>query len=468
MVPETSGRRSLICMLAACALFVAAPRPDATPRLKPSDQAAAELPNILVIVTDDQRADTLDVMPGTRRLFERNGTRFPNAFVSTPLCCPARASIFSGRYVHNHGIFRSGTDPSKFDQEETMQAHLQDAGYLTAISGKYINNWKQNIDPPYFDRWAFFSRGSQAESDGYYDLKLNVDGQQKIARNYSTHYVRNRALDFLEWFELDDDRPWFLYVAPFAPHAPAVPEPKYWRAPVEEWEWSPSAFEEDVGDKPKYVQLSNAKPRRVTRLRTKQLRTLMSVDDMVGRLFTRLKRLGEKRNTLAIFLSDNGFLWGEHRRSGKGVPYRESTQIPMMLRWPGHVLRGATDNRFASNVDVAPTALAAAGLSTGGMDGRSLLNRAWRRDRVLLEFWGKAGNRVPGWASLRTAEHQYTEYYGEGPDAEVVVEREFYDLLADPWQLENLVAGGEAGSEPPQWMVDLLAADRRCMGVLCP
>jgi arylsulfatase A-like enzyme len=467
MVARIFAWRSIFCLLAVCALVVAGTHPDASAAPEPAGgSVSARLPNILVIVTDDQRAGTLDVMPKTRHFFQRYGTKFPNVFVSTPLCCPARASIFSGRYVHNHGILRSGTDPSVFDQEATMQARLQNAGYWTAIAGKFINSWNPLVDPPYFDRWASFSRGAQFGSDGYYDLTFNVDGTQTLARNYSTHFIRNRAFEFLQWFEQDDARPWFLYVAPFAPHPPAIPEPKYERARIERWQPSPSAFEEDLGDKPLYVQLSRKRPRRVARLRADQLRTLMSVDDMVGRLFARLDRLGEKQNTLAIFLSDNGFMWGEHNQSGKSVPYTESTQIPMLIRWPGHVRRGATDRRFASNVDVAPTALDAADLSAEAMDGRSLIDRTWRRDRVLLEFW--AGKRIPRWASIRTKEYQYTEYYSDDPEGEVVADREFYDLRADPWQLENLVADEDPTNDPLEWMPELLSADRVCVAILCP
>jgi len=431
-------------------------------------QIPAKRPNILIIVTDDQTADTLDVMPKTRDFFKKNGTKFPNAFVSTPLCCPSRASIFSGRYAHNHGVFRTGSDPALFDQESTMQARLRNAGYLTAISGKYLNSWTQAIDPPHFDRWAFFSRGRRGDTDGYYNLPFNVDGKRRIAQQYSTRFVQNRALEFLNWFERNDGRPWFLYVAPFAPHPPALPEPKYSNERIPKWIRNPAFFEKEIRDKPQYVQLSNRKQWRTRRMRARQLRSLLSVDDMVGRLAGRLDDLGEERDTVAIFLSDNGYLWGEHRLTGKGVPYTGSIKVPMMMRWPGHVRRGAIDTRFALNIDVAPTALDVAGLSADAMDGRSLTDKSWQRDRVLLEFWGGTSAPIPGWASIRTSEHQYIEYYAKGSDGEEVMEREFYDLQADRWQLENLSVDEDPSNDPPQWMVDQLAADRSCFAVFCP
>src|ERR687892_1892661 len=136
--------RVVICSLAVLTLLVAGGGLAATPGGVKSQsdvvsQSDAARPNILVIVTDDQRADTLRVMPKTRHYFRRNGKEFPNSFVSTPLCCPSRASIFSGRYAHNHGIFRTSANPANFDQEATLQARLHDAGYSTAIAGKYIN-----------------------------------------------------------------------------------------------------------------------------------------------------------------------------------------------------------------------------------------------------------------------------------------------------------------------------------------
>src|SRR5919106_2291697 len=341
MRPARGSSGRVIIFLLATFLLVVTAGISASGASRRTAETRAEQPNILIIVTDDQRATgTLDVMPTTLQVFQRNGTQFSNAFVSTPLCCPARASIFSGRYAHNHRVLRTGTDPAVFDQDATMQARLQGAGYLTAITGKYLNSWDQSLDPPYFDRWAFFSKGSQPNSDGYYNHTFNVDGIQRAVEEYSTRFIRKRALRFLRWFERDDDRPWFLYIAPFAPHAPAVPEPKYVGAPLPPWQESPATFEEDVDDKPVYVQFSKAKRWRVRRMRENQLRSLMSVDDLVGRLFDTPDSLGERRDTLAIFLSDNGYMWGEHGRSGKGVPYSTSTQIPLFMRWPGHVSRG--------------------------------------------------------------------------------------------------------------------------------
>ena len=153
-------------------------------------------PNILLIVTDDQRAavDTMSVMPKTRALFEDQGTNFPNYVVTTPLCCPSRSSIFSGRYAHNTGVQTNtdAADVQAFDQQATIQAYLHEAGYQTGIAGKFFNTWPVGQDPPNFDRWAIFG-------GGYVDPVFNVDGTVRIHPGYSTNVlvgpVRGHAAD---------------------------------------------------------------------------------------------------------------------------------------------------------------------------------------------------------------------------------------------------------------------------------
>ena len=208
-------------------------------------------------------------------------------------------------------------------------------------------------------------------------------------------------------------------------------------------------------------------------MRARQLRTLMSVDDMVGRIFESMGELGERRDTLAIFLSDNGFIWADHRIGGenktagqKRLPYTASIGIPLLIRWPGQVPQGATSARLTGTVDIAPTVLDAAGVAPDPaappLDGRSLLQPAVR-DRVLLEYWrlGKAPFKT--WASTRTRAFQYTEYYGE--DRRTVVFREYYDLIRDPWQLRNLLRDGDPSNDPSLGGLEAqLSADRTCAG----
>ena len=219
-----------------------------TSRRSPPEKRADERPNVLIIVTDDQRAaGTLGVMPQTRRWFARAGTTFKNAYVTTPLCCPSRASIFTGRYAHNHHVLGNRAS-SRLDQSTTLQHALQDAGYFTAIAGKYLNSWPVTKDPPDFDRWAVFPKG-------YHDLEVNLDGSVWPLAAYSTDIVKRASVRFLKEAEQQDDRPWYLYVAPTAPHPPFEPEARYRRAPVPPPRLDPAMREQDATDKPRYLAI---------------------------------------------------------------------------------------------------------------------------------------------------------------------------------------------------------------------
>lgn len=419
-------------------------------------------PNVLLIVTDDQRLHTMAVMPTTRRWFKRGGREFTEAVVTTPLCCPARASFLTGRYAHNHRV-HTNQDALDLDPRTTVQRYLRRKGYLTAFSGKFMNSWPIHRAPPHFDRW-------HTQSGGYRERTVNDDGRVRTVSTYSTHYIGRKAVQFLRWFEGGDRRPWFLVVMPNAPHGPFTPERKYRRASVPRWSTrSPAVNEDDKSDKPPWVQERNATERAGRRIRRKQLRTLMSVDDLVGRVMREVRRLGENRRTLAIFSSDNGFFWSEHGLSDKRLPYTEAIRVPLFLRWPGHVRRGSVDGRLATNVDLVPTILHAARLRKMALvrplDGRSLLGRR-SRGRLHLEYWkDPVGKFVPRWASTRGTGYQYVESYGDGGG---VTFREYYDLVADPWQLVNLLRDGNPLTGPTdeelQALSRRLRADRRCRG----
>jgi arylsulfatase A-like enzyme len=420
-------------------------------------------PNVLLIVTDDQRVvGTLDVMPKTRSWFEQGGTRFSNAFATTPLCCPGRASLFSGRYAHNHGVRTNGGFPvvQQLDQRSTLQRYLQEAGYRTALIGKFFYSWNLSVPPPFVDDWALF-RG------GYNNAFFNVNGTGHRPP-YSTDFIAERAVHFLGEREGKDQQPWFLYIGTQAPHLMPQPEPDYAQAPVPPWEGNPSVFEFDRTDKPPWVRAYNPPYgdtfNEVLALRQQQLRTLMSVDDLVGTVFEKLVSLEEDRDTLAIFISDNGFIWGEHALGAeKRFPYTPSVQIPFFIRWPGQMPAGATDPRLAANVDVLPTVLQATGLSPDPdfpIDGRSLLAPS-ARDRLLLEYWRSPDGGPPGWASIRTPSYQYIEWYAD--DGVTLTSQEYYDLLSDPWQWQNLLADGDPANDPNVAALSAqLAVDRGC------
>jgi arylsulfatase A-like enzyme len=194
---------------------------------------------------------------------------------------------------------------------------------------------------------------------------------------------------------------------------------------------------------------------------------LLSVDRLVDRLLTTLDELGERGPTMVFFLSDNGFLMGEHGLQQKHSPYTASVKIPMYARWPGHFQAREVDEREVANIDIAATVYDAAGIKPDEpVDGRSLLDRSWTRDRMLLEYIHREDRAVPTWASLRTAEYQYVEYYDES--LEEVTFREYYDLLADPYQLTNLLGDADTQNDPEPGRVTALSLelqrDRRCGG----
>jgi arylsulfatase A-like enzyme len=421
--------------------------------------SAQSAPNILVIVTDDQRAGTLGVMPDTKRVFFHGGRTFSPAFVTTPLCCPSRASIFTGLFAHNHGIKTNGT--SNLPQERTMQRYLQESGYRTAILGKYLNSWPLDRDPPHFDRWAL------VRPDSYWNGDFNVDSRLTTLPGYVTDILASRSVRILSAFDRSDDAaPWFMYVATTAPHPPVIPEPRYADTAVPAWHPSPAVLESDRSDKPPWVRAQTARLDQVRDFRKRQLQTLMSVDDLVGKIFDRLGSLGERRRTLAIFLSDNGVYWGEHGLREKGLPYTQDVAVPFALRWPGHVDPGTTDRRNATNVDIAPTVLAAAGVAPSQpMDGRSLLD-SWSRPRVFTEHWGHLDHQ-PNWAAVRTDRVQYVEYYSD--DFSKIVFREYYRLGRDPWELRNLLHDGVPSNNPDTSQLHAwISQYRSCSGSSCP
>ena len=404
------------CMVAAAVVLGALPtgaKVDAAPAQGP--------PNVLLIVTDDQRdgEESMSVMPQARRLFAEEGTEFSNAYATTPKCCPSRASIFTGRYAHNHGVTNNGSDLARPDL--TWQRHLDEAGYETALYGKYLNSWlnRRRGDPvPYFDHsWQG------------YDLRHGKNSLE------SERFLAERATDFLQSAELNDQRPWAMVLATRSPHRP-YDYPDRFRRDVGRFRPRPSV-RDDLSDKPAFVPRRahglrrrirhDARVRTPRNIYTGQLREMMAVDEMVGGVFEQLRAMSEDERTLAIFVSDNGFFWGEHSLTGKGFPYREAVEVPMYVRWPGRISAGTVDDRLVANIDIAPTIMDAAGVAPRyEPDGRSLLDGTWERRGMLLE-----GENLQ-WRSYLTAGKQYVRWSG-GP-------REYYDLRRDPFQEHNALA----------------------------
>jgi hypothetical protein len=404
-------------------------------------------PNILILMTDDQPAnlDTYEMLPETMRLIRDRGIWFKNAVATTPLCCPARVSLFTGTYTHNHGI-RQNNASNFTDHSSTLHAELGRHGYRTAISGKFLNGWSEV--PPHFDLWATTGKV------GYTDTTFNINGQLITTSEYSTTFIRERAIEFLQDFERSDEAPWLLYIFPVAPHLPATPEAIYAKTEIPGWLDNPATTETDVGDKPDYVLQLERDRAAVEAARAKQLRSLASVDDLVVAIYEELSRLGEE-NTLVWFLSDNGFMWYEHRLIDKRFPYNESVRIPMFLSWPGRLPQGTVRDNIVANIDVAPTIYSLVGIKPSGpVDGRSVLTSS--REFILTEYWKAPNIAIPTWKSLWTPNSSYIEY----PEID---EAEYYGP-DDPWQLEDAASMDPRASE---LQIELHRMEE-CSGASCP
>ena len=213
------------------------------PKQEPRDLPSR--PNILLFITDDQRASGTmeESLPKTLRYFQDEGTRYTQAFATTPVCCPSRASILSGRYAHRHGVHNNNEGP-KMDEGDTLQRYLQDNGYFTAAVGKYLNRWPRDLDPQYFDHWAIMLHNY------YYDSLFNVDGDNREIAGYAPDFIERKTIGLLDSFEEADSRPWFLYVGTTAPHSPFQAEPRYEGAPTPRYHPSPGVKEKSTSDKP--------------------------------------------------------------------------------------------------------------------------------------------------------------------------------------------------------------------------
>jgi N-acetylglucosamine-6-sulfatase len=412
----------------------------------PDRPPVADGPNLVLIVTDDQWADTLDVMPNVRNLLGDHGVTFTNAFATTPVCCPSRASLLTGQYARHHGVLDNEPPDGgvqSFRDTETLAVWLQEAGYRTSLSGKYLNGYERferGYVPPGWDDWHVFAGGSE-EFLGYW---LNENGIERrygtAPGDYFTDVVADRAISFIEE---KDERPFFVYLAPVAPHFPSIPAPQdegrfAGRAPAR----PPSFNEPDASDKPwagDHPRLEADAVAQADRLRRIALETLPAVDRAVGRVVEAVEEAGELENTAVVFTSDNGYLWGEHRLLGKVWPYEESVRVPLVMRLPGGE-EGLREDRLVRNVDIPITLLDLAGVASGlRPDGRSLVPilrgapMEWRQE-VLLEYLGHLhGGFLPrGFTAIRTDRYKYIEW----DDGTV----ELYDLSADPFEEDN-VAG---------------------------
>ena len=454
---RAGARAGVALALASLALLGGAPGDAAAARAKERSR-----PNVIVVLTDDQTYESLDRMPYVDG--RDDWIRFESAFLNTPICCPSRATLLNGRYSHHNDVV-TNLDGWRFDDRSTIATWLQDAGYRTAFVGKYLNGypWSRRSGryvPRGWTRWVSF-RGLP----GYYDYELNLSGPGRghartVERGshedeYSTDQLSARAVDFVAR-SVGRRAPFLLVFSPFAPHGPFTAAPRHATsfagAPVPE----PSSLNEaDVSDKPAWVRdLAPVDPEEVAEQRRRQYRMLLSIDDGVRAIFHQLRESRSLRDTAIIFLSDNGFGWGEHRLIGKACAYEECIRTPLLVRYPG--LEGRTEDALVSNVDLAPTIARWAGVRPPrNVDGAGLgrLLRGKRssvHDAVLLHgkpAKGHEEDRAPLFWGVRTSRFKYVETPGTG-------ERELYDLANDPDELRNV-------AESPAYAAPLTDLERR-------
>jgi arylsulfatase A-like enzyme len=405
----------------------------------------AARPNILVIVTDDQRDGvTESVMPKTIEWLRAGGREYRSAVTVSPICGPARASIMTGLHVHNHTVW-TNNHGRNLPQRRTIQRHLHDVGYRTALVGKFINGWKTDggvllkPDPVHWDQFRFAANADcmfpniDCGRRGW--KKYNVNGRVRTIETYPTTYISRAFSQFVD----AGPEPWFAYLCPPNPHAPYGIQRQHADAPVGSFPGNPATDEDtaaEKADKPPYIRDATFGLPLGQEKRRKQLRSLMSVDDMIDAIFRKLQSKGQLDNTLAFLLSDNGMLWSEHTWVRKRVPYEQAIRIPFFVRGPGFT-GGATDSTLVANIDVAPTVYRAAGIIDPPVcDGRALQDD-FERGHILIQYFKHDKFVVPKWATVLTTSVKYTEYYKSGGSDDTVAFTEYYDLQADPWELDN-------------------------------
>jgi N-acetylglucosamine-6-sulfatase len=421
----------------------------------PTAGAAGGPPNVVVILTDDQRWDGLSSMPNVNRLLVAHGVRFSHAFDNNPLCCPARATILTGQSSSHTGVWWNVNGPDggfqafQPHEAQTLATWLHGAGYRTGLVGKYMNGYaKGNVAhvPAGWDDWqALALNGNGCAPDGYFSYCMSDNGALEQfgtgQADYSTTVLGNRAVKFIQ--DTPGTQPLFLYFAPRAPHLPTIPESRY----ADACGTFPTPHradynEADVSDKPAYIR---SRPELGAPAQAMwdghwrdACRTLRSVDDQVARIVDALSATGRLENTLILYASDNGMLFGEHRWTNKIVPYEESLRVPLIVRWDAAGTAGTTTSPLVSDMDYAATIMDAAGVPFPAgytTDGLSLLplvtgSGTIAKEQILIEHGG--GTDVPAYCGVRTQTATFARY--------ATGEEELYDLAADPWELQNLAA----------------------------
>jgi arylsulfatase A-like enzyme len=423
-------------------------------------------PNIVFILMDDLRWDEMDYpfvkVPNIKRL-ATEGMRFANAFVSTPLCSPSRASFLTGQYAHNHGVTDNTARDAQSHQLITFPRLLHDAGYETAFVGK----WHMGLDDnprPGIDYWVSIKGQGQ-----YLDPEINDNGTRKKASGYVTDIFSDYSLEFLK---RKHDKPFLLYVSHKAVHPDLTQNADGSLSDPSAGKFIPAERHKSlyagakIPHRPNYSVPPNEKPalaRKVGDLARlgkdtvtddetirNRLRMLASVDESVGKILQTLEASHELDNTMIVFTSDEGYFYGEHGLSvERRLAYEESIRIPLLIRYPPMIKKGSVANEMVLNLDIAPTLVEiGGGKPLPEMNGSSFVPilrgkapRQWR-DAFLVEYYtDKVFPRMTnmGYQAVRTDRYKYIHYIDlKGMD-------ELYDLKRDPYELRNVIGEADMG-----------------------
>lgn len=415
--------------------------------------------NILFVLTDDHRYDALGFMktqsfgetPTLDRL-AREGVHFRNAFVTTALCSPSRASILTGLYAHQHRVVDNNhpIPPGLVFYPQ----YLQRAGYETAFIGKWHMGVETDRPQPGFDHWVSFKgQGSYLpEENG-----LNVNGRRVPQKGYITDELTDYALDWIG--KRDGNRPWMMHLAHKAVHSEFIPAERHKGRYDQEVFRYPETMKPGVAGRPMWVENQRNSWHGVDYpyhgkldvgdYYKRYMETLLAVDEGLARVMDLLARRGELDDTLIVYMGDNGFMFGEHGLIDKRAAYEESMRVPLIARCPS-LFQAGTVEQVVANIDIAPTMLACAGLEApAGIAGSNMLpllagkSVPWRKDLLYEYYWERNFPQTPTVHALREDRFKYVHCHG------IWDLDELYDLAADPHENDNLLArpGHEALAE---------------------
>jgi len=413
-----------------------------------SSEAPAGRPNVVLILTDDMRADELRYLPKTRRLLVQQGVRFTNAISPHPMCCPARAELVTGQYGQNNGVRhntgRWGGAKRLRNIDDNVGRWLQVAGYRTSYHGKFLNGYERLRPRPKPAGWSFWD----AQTGGVYAYtRARFFNGDRVHGEYVTLTMTKRTNATFDRFS-EARAPFFTVINHVAPHVtltrPWAPrwerkyDDAYRRARPPSFD-SPSFNEQRVADLPRGLQLRKVDPDRARSLFRARVRALRSVDDAVAATVRRLERLGELDNTYIVFTSDNGYALGEHRLLSKNYLFDEILEVPMVIRGPGFE-PGTVDDTSVTLVDLVATIADWAGATPGhALDGLSIERlrddaRLPARDTILIQTGDRLADSTPGWdyRGVTTARYLFGHRAGK-PGTGILFDRE-----RDPHALRNV------------------------------